>query len=259
MRSGVAAGFGFAAILAAAAVFYALRSNLLAPPSPPPSVSHPAAPAAAPPKPAAPPPQAGHPAGATAPRFDVVRISPDGSAVIAGRAAPGAKVTVFDNDKPIGTATADANGEWALVPDHPLPPGKGKLRLEARPPGAGTATASKQALAVTGPAAPSRPTAPARTASATPPEAVPAPAGRNPAAAGGTYVVKRGNSLWGIARGAYGAGIRYLGIYSANSGKIRNPNLIYPGQRFTLPKAPERAASPPPTHNPAAHNLPAHE
>src|SRR6185312_14025369 len=51
-----------------------------------------------------------------APSFDVVRVNPQGEAVIAGRAAPGSEVHVLDGDREIGRVTADRNGEWVLVP-----------------------------------------------------------------------------------------------------------------------------------------------
>ena len=56
-------------------------------------------------------------------------------------------------------------------------------------------------------------------------------------APGQNYVVERGNSLWQIARRVYGAGTRYTVIYSANPNQIRDPNLIYPGQVFTLSRS----------------------
>jgi nucleoid-associated protein YgaU len=56
-------------------------------------------------------------------------------------------------------------------------------------------------------------------------------------AEGGSYLVRRGNSLWWIARRMYGEGVRYTAIYSANRDLIRDPNLIYPGQVFKLPKS----------------------
>ena len=46
-----------------------------------------------------------------------------------------------------------------------------------------------------------------------------------------------GNSLWQIARQTYGNGVRYLIIYSANLGQISDPDRIYPGQVFKLPKS----------------------
>ena len=51
-----------------------------------------------------------------------------------------------------------------------------------------------------------------------------------------TAVVVRGDSLWRISEHTYGHGIRYPTIYNANRDKIRDPDLIYPGQIFVLPK-----------------------
>lgn len=50
-----------------------------------------------------------------------------------------------------------------------------------------------------------------------------------------TYTVKSGDCLWNIAKKYYGNGAQYTKIYNANTGKIKNPNLIYPGQVLTIP------------------------
>lgn len=50
-----------------------------------------------------------------------------------------------------------------------------------------------------------------------------------------TYTVKSGDCLWNIAKKFYGNGAQYTKIYNANKGKIKNPNLIYPGQVLTIP------------------------
>lgn len=50
-----------------------------------------------------------------------------------------------------------------------------------------------------------------------------------------TYTVKAGDSLWAIAAKYYGKGAEYSKIANANTDKISNPNLIYPGQVLTLP------------------------
>lgn len=50
-----------------------------------------------------------------------------------------------------------------------------------------------------------------------------------------TYTVKSGDSLWAIAKKFYGNGAKYMTIYNANKSKIKNPNLIYPGQVLTIP------------------------
>lgn len=51
-----------------------------------------------------------------------------------------------------------------------------------------------------------------------------------------TYTVKSGDTLWGIAQRFLGNGAKYMQIYNLNKDKIKNPNLIYVGQKLTLPK-----------------------
>lgn len=50
-----------------------------------------------------------------------------------------------------------------------------------------------------------------------------------------TYTVKSGDSLWKIAQRFYGNGTQWRKIYEANKSKIKNPDLIYPGQKFVIP------------------------
>lgn len=51
-----------------------------------------------------------------------------------------------------------------------------------------------------------------------------------------TYTVVSGDCLWNIAKKFYGDGSKYKKIYEANKNIIgSNPNLIYPGQIFTIP------------------------
>jgi nucleoid-associated protein YgaU len=81
------------------------------------------------------PATAARPAPAHAgPSFDIVRINPEGNAVMAGRAGPGADVTIMDAGKPIGHATADADGDWVFTTTAPLPPGARQLTLAERLP-----------------------------------------------------------------------------------------------------------------------------
>ncbi|AUC55930.1 peptidoglycan-binding protein [Sagittula sp. P11] len=47
--------------------------------------------------------------------------------------------------------------------------------------------------------------------------------------------VQPGNTLWGISEDRYGHGIEYVKIFRANRDRIRDPDLIYPGQIFDLP------------------------
>ena len=54
--------------------------------------------------------------------------------------------------------------------------------------------------------------------------------------AGTVAFVQPGNSLWRIARRSYGKGIRYTVIFEANKDQIKNPDVIYPGQVFVVPR-----------------------
>ena len=51
-----------------------------------------------------------------------------------------------------------------------------------------------------------------------------------------TRTVQPGSTLWAIAEERYGYGILYLKVFEANRDRIRNPDLIYPGQVFTVPQ-----------------------
>ena len=62
-----------------------------------------------------------------------------------------------------------------------------------------------------------------------------APASAAPSAPVSLITVQPGHTLWAISNERYGAGELYVVIYRANRAQIRNPDLIYPGQIFTLP------------------------
>src|SRR5690606_23304984 len=68
---------------------------------------------------------------AALPRFDVLRVEPDGSTVIAGNAAPGSKLEILSGDKVIAALDVDPSGDFAAVLDQPLPPGDHSLQLKA--------------------------------------------------------------------------------------------------------------------------------
>ncbi len=274
-----------------------------------------------------PPPTAATPAisvDSDEPSFDVVRIDAGGDAVIAGRAKPGARVTIIDGGTELGQVTADQRGEWVFLPAAPLAPGSRELKLRVvnpdgtqadsgetvvlvvPPRGQGTALAirsgrdgssrilqgpnnavpgtlsldivdhdGKSRMTVSGRAQPKArinlymdnrllgsATADAegnwRVTSSLPPakgshllraDQVDAKGkvtarvettwtrGDEPAlgAGGSTVVVLQGNSLWRIARRLYGEGLAYTVIYEANKDSIKNPDLIYPGQVFSVP------------------------
>ncbi len=48
--------------------------------------------------------------------------------------------------------------------------------------------------------------------------------------------VQPGNTLWGIATESWGEGMLYVRVFEANRDSIRDPDLIYPGQVFEMPR-----------------------
>ena len=70
--------------------------------------------------------------GVPPPSFDVVRVEPSGDAVMAGRAPPGSRVTITDNNEPIAEVDTNVRGEWTFVSKTPLAPGDHEISLTAR-------------------------------------------------------------------------------------------------------------------------------
>ncbi|UXT48426.1 LysM peptidoglycan-binding domain-containing protein [Agrobacterium tumefaciens] len=85
-----------------------------------------------------------------APTFDVLRVEPDGSAVIAGKAQPGAKLEILSNGNVVAQTTIDGSGDFAAVFDNPLPPGDHELVLRSTDT-SGKATQSEEVATVSVP------------------------------------------------------------------------------------------------------------
>ena len=110
------------------------------------------------------------------PAFDAVNVEPTGEAVIAGRAAPNAKVELRDDGKTVAEATADASGEFVIIPPA-LAPGDHSLSLAAGAGAAAPETSSVVAISVPQPeakAASAATTLPATAAAAPAPSPPPA-------------------------------------------------------------------------------------
>lgn len=91
-----------------------------------PNAAAPAAPAAA--------PATDAPAAAVdmpAPTFDVLRVEPDGSVLIAGNAGADAQVEVLSGAEVLGASKAGTNGDFAITLANPLKPGDYQLVLRA--------------------------------------------------------------------------------------------------------------------------------
>ena len=51
------------------------------------------------------------------------------------------------------------------------------------------------------------------------------------------YEIQKGDTLWVIAKEHYGDGNKYNQIFDANREVIKNPDLIFPGQKIRIPPA----------------------
>lgn len=96
-----------------------------------------------------------HDADAGQPSFDIARIEPHGTSVFAGRAEPDTFVTITADGKAIGTAKADANGEWTFTTEQAIPGADPKLGLSKTPASQAAQVAAAEARADIGAASPS--------------------------------------------------------------------------------------------------------
>lgn len=179
----------------------------------------------------APPELRGAPSG---PHIDVAQASPKGDLVIAGRAEPGAKVALLDGGRTLlETASDPTTGEFVLSPPRLE---AGTHRLSLRSTSLSHAGQSSESFVMTISVAPqgtasiaAKPPSPALAVSQTEPSSFSGDASKNAA------TIVRGDTLWRISRDRLGHGALYPTVYQANAKKIRDPNLIYPGQVFMIP------------------------
>lgn len=271
------------------------------------------------------------PVAPSLPSFDIVRVDRTGYAVIAGRASPRAKVTIYANDAKLAETTAEADGSWVISTETPLEAGSVELSLEMTAEDGATIRSDQTIIIYVPQREGDRPLV-LRTTPGGATEVLQEPrddgvgmgplsletidydeqgsvifsgkaeagrvvqlfangqfVGQTTAEAGGGWrltatmppgvytlhviqldengrpayaielpferaslsdielrdgkvIVQPGNSLWRIARRAYGRGIQYTVIYEANADQIRDPDLIYPGQIFEVPPAESGAA-----------------
>ena len=79
------------------------------------------------------------------PAFDVLRVEPDGSTVIAGRAPAHSTLEVLDGAATISKSPVGPAGDFAIVLDNPLPAGDHQLVLKATTPDGKVVTSEETA------------------------------------------------------------------------------------------------------------------
>ena len=87
------------------------------------------------------------PAAAVSPTFDVVRLDPNGAAVVAGQVAAGAQVSLLVDGAEVATATADESGKFVAMFDLP-PAGAGRLMTMTATLADGTKVQSQTSVAL---------------------------------------------------------------------------------------------------------------
>ena len=184
------------------------------------------------------------PAAASRVAIQSVEADAAGGLVARGSAEPNATVRLYLNGADVADAKTQSDGRWSLTIKHGMTPGGYVMRADEIKPGDASVVASADtpfdypapsgALGTPAPAA----------SPATPGAAAAASAGEPNAPPSADVVVDRvetalvvsGHTLWALSQNYYGDPTRYPVIYEANKSQIHNPNLIYPGQVFVVPK-----------------------
>lgn len=155
-----------------------------------------------------------------------------GSVSITGQSDPGATIKVYAGEELLGTVRAGSDGRWSMVAEKTLPTGKHDFRAERID--AATGAASAKAMVSIERLVPKPPEVAAKETKET-------VAAAPPAASGGTfrtkdiYTVRRGDTLWAIAKRYFGSGLRYPRIFEDNREIINDPDLIHPQQQVKVP------------------------
>jgi len=131
------------------------------------------------------------------------------SMFIKGKADANALINIYLEDNFIGQAKTNKQGIWQLKPNKKIAPGLYSLRADQ------VNENGKVMARVSIPFSRAEPTTNLQTKP--------------------FVTVQPGNSLWRLAYKAYGKGMRYTTIFQANKDQIKDPDLIYPGQIFTIP------------------------
>ena len=152
--------------------------------------------------------------------LDSISYNPAGDVILAGRGTGERFVRIYLNNAPIKTLKIEADGRWRA----PLPQvdtGVYTLRIDE------VDESGNVVSRVETPFKREKPSVLAALETGEAPE---------DGIRLSLVTVQRGNTLWGIASKSYGEGILYVRVFEANRDRIRDPDLIYPGQVFTLPE-----------------------
>ena len=140
--------------------------------------------------------------------LDFVEYSPTGKVLVSGRSEANKEISFFFDDDLVGKSLVDKNGLWEFEYDKKIKFGKIDLRIDL--------LTNNEIISMSTPIFMENMAKIINNSE-------------------NRIVVQPGNSLWRIARKTLGGGVFYSEIYKKNALKIKNPDMIFPGQVFDLP------------------------
>ena len=149
--------------------------------------------------------------------FDSISYDEDGQVMLFGRSNPMAYLRIYLDNAPVLLVRPDDDGNWKTLLSN-VDPGVYTLRIDQ-------VNAAGKVI--------SRLETPFKKES--PQKLLTHIQDTKTEARINVVTVQPGYTLWAIARKRYGRGILYVRVFEANRDKIRDPDLIYPGQVFDLP------------------------
>lgn len=158
--------------------------------------------------------------------IDSISYSSEGDVMLSGRGVAPGHTRVYVNNALVLTTEISTDGNWSGTLPH-IDTGVYTLRADQID-AEGRVTSRYET--------PFKREAPAAVAATAPTPAEQGATGTQVVTAA-TITVQPGYTLWQIAKANYGQGILYVRVYEANRDKIRDPDLIYPGQVFTVPES----------------------
>lgn len=149
--------------------------------------------------------------------LDAISYDEDGQVMLSGRSNPMAYLRIYLDNSPVLLVRPDDDGNWKTLLSN-VDPGVYTLRIDQ-------VNAAGKVV--------SRLETPFKKES--PQKLLTHLQDTKTEARINVVTVQPGYTLWAIARKRYGRGILYVRVFEANRDKIRDPDLIYPGQVFDLP------------------------
>jgi nucleoid-associated protein YgaU len=174
------------------------------------------------------------PAPAVGSRVAIRSVEADavGGLVAKGSAEPNATVRLYLNQADLAEAKTQSDGRWSLTIQQGLSPGGYVMRAdEIGSSGASVVASADTPFAYPDTPNPAPPASALASASAEPSPADPVVQSVQ------TKRVVTGHTLWALSQSYYGDPTRYPAIVEANRAQIHNPNVIFPGQVFVVPKS----------------------